>query len=149
MDAELLENAAVAAKILGISVPRGLLRRAAGALLDAPADAPGGALESAVRDAAAAKRHAQMEARGAQWLAAAAERAEDVGISHVGGAGLDEETGSSRRVQTGGGMGSSRPTESYEMTRESYELPHKTTKTDMAAVSRYFERDARRYGQEG
>ena len=149
MDAELLENAAVAARILGISVPRGLLRRAAGALLDAPADSPGGALEAAVRDAAAAKRHVQMEARGAQWLAEAAERAEDVGISHVGGAGLDEETGSPRRVQSGGGMGSSRPTASYEMTRESYELPRETTKTDMAAVSRYFERDARRYGQEG
>ncbi len=149
MDAELLENAAVAARILGISVPRGLLRRAAGALLDAPADAPGGALEAAVRDAAAAKRQAGAAENGAQWLAEAAERAEDVGISHVGGAGLDEETGSPRRVQSGGGMGSSRPTASYEMTCESYELPRETTKTDMTAVSRYFERDARRYGQEG
>lgn len=149
MDAELLENAAVAARILGISVPRGLLRRAAGALLDAPADASGGALESAVRDAAAAKRHVQMEARGAQWLAAAAERAEDEGISHEVGAGVDEETGSPRRVRSSGGMGSSHPTAYYESAFENYELPRETTKTDMAAVSRYFERDARRYGQEG
>ena len=149
MDAELLENAAVAARILGISVPRGLLRRAAGALLGAPADAPGGALETAVRDAAAANKRAAAAERGAQWLANAAERAEDEGISHVGGAGLDEETASPRRAQSGGGMGSSRPAASDKMTRESYELPRETTKTDMAAVSRYFERDARRYGQEG
>ena len=149
MDAELLENAAVAARILGISVPRGLLRRAAGALLDAPAGASGGALESAVRDAAAADRRADAVENGAQWLAEAAERAADVGILHDSGAGLDEEAASPRRVQTGGGMGSSRPAASDKMTRESYELLHETTKTDMAAVSRYFERDARRYGQEG
>ena len=149
MDAELLENAAVAARILGISVPRGLLRRAAGALLDAPADAPGGALEAAVRDAAAAKQQADAVENGAQWLAEATERAADVGISHDSGAILDEETGSPRRVHSGGGMGSSRPTAHYENALESYELPRETTKTDMAAVSRYFERDARRYGQEG
>ena len=149
MDAELLENAAVAARILGISVPRGLLRRAAGALLDAPAGASGGALESAVRDAAAANRRAAAVENGAQWLAEAAERAADVGILHDSGAGLDEEAASPRRVQTGGGMGSSRPATYYENILENYELPHETTKTDMAAVSRYFERDARRYGQEG
>lgn len=149
MDAELLENAAVAARILGISVPRGLLRRAAGALLGAPADAPGGALETAVRDAAAANRRADAAGRGAQWLADAAERAAAAEISRGFGAGPDEETAAPRRVQTGGGMGSSCPAASDEMARESYELTHKTTKTDMAAVSRYFERDARRYGQEG
>ena len=149
MDAELLENAAVAARILGISVPRGLLRRAAGALLDAPADAPGGALETAVRDAAAADKRADAAERGAQWLAEAAERAAAAEIPRGFGAGPVEETAAPRRVQAGGGMGSSRPAASDKMTRESYELPHETTKTDMAAVSRYFERDARRYGQEG
>ena len=149
MDAELLENAAVAARILGISVPQGLLRRAAGALLDAPAGQAGGALEAAVRDAGAANKRVQMEAHSVEWLAAAVESAADAGISRGFGAGLGEESVSSRRVQTGGGMGSSRPAASYEMTHESYELSHETTKTDVAAVSRYFERDARRYGQEG
>ena len=149
MDAELLENAAVAARILGISIPQGLLRRAAGALLDAPAGQAGGALEAAVRDAGAANKRADAAERGAEWLAAAVESAADAGISHDFGAGLDEETGSSRQVRSGGGMGSSRPTTSYENAPESYELLRQTTKTDMAAVSRYFERDARRYGQEG
>ncbi len=149
MDAELLENAAAAARILGISVPQGLLRRAAGALLDAPAGEAGGALEAALRDAGAAKQHVQMEARGVEWLASAVESAADVGISHDSGAGMDEEFVSPRWVRSGGGMGASRPAAPYEMMRESYELSRQTTKTDMAAVSRYFERDARRYGEEG
>ena len=149
MDAELLENAAVAARILGISVPQGLLRRAAGALLDAPTGQEGGALEAAVRDAGAAAKRADAAERGAEWLAAAVENEVGAGISHGFGAGLDEETTASRRVRSGGGMGLSRSTASDGMTRESCELSRQTTKTDMAAVSRYFERDARRYGQEG
>ena len=136
MDAELLENAAVAARILGISVPQGLLRRAAGALFDAPAGAAGGALGSAVRDAGAANRRADAAARGAQWLAAAVESAAGAGDPHGFGAVLDEETAAPRRVRSGSGMGSSHPAASYEMTRESYELSRQTTKTDMAAVSR-------------
>lgn len=149
MDAELLENAAAAARILGISVPQGLLRRAAGALLDAPAGQTGGALAASVRDAGAAAKRADAAGRGAKWLASAAGRAAETEIPRASGAGAGEEAGAPRQARSGGGMGAPWPVESYKNAPESYELSHQMTKTDMAAVSRYFERDARRYGQEG
>ena len=149
MDAELLENAAAAARILGISVPKGLLRRAAGALLDAPAWQAGGALEAAVRDAGAAAKRASAAESGVQWLAEAVESAAESGGSQRVGAGSGGQSDLPRRVQLSGGIGLVCPAESDEMARGAYQLSRQTTKTDMAAVSRCFERDARRYGQEG
>lgn len=138
---ELLENARVAAILTGQAVPEALIVRAAS--LPARTQEARAALETATARARQAGQTAAQNAAQASYLDAAASRALTAVQAQPASGGTENAAravaaayGAAQTGASGGGIGAG-------------VAQTAAARTDMAAISRFFERDARRYGQEG
>lgn len=139
MLAELAANAAVAARITGQTVSRALLREASAAVF--------GAAETTQTLKLAASGVRQSEQQAAQRNQAAArleQAARPVRITPNSAGAADQAL---PRLRAGAGFSASdAPAGDASTPAGAFSADALPNGTDMAAISRFFERDARRYG---